>query len=145
MSQTSDSAPTVVNPLQPLLDLVASLNRSARSIDSFIDAQADPYSQLCQQLRTKEQAIVDSANDLSNLAIQQITQSISDAVTHLKNNIDAAAQTITDIQDATKVITIVAAVLAAAAGIASGGSLAAVPAILTLASQVYAALATTTN
>jgi len=134
-------APAIADPVQPILDLVSSLIQSARAIDHFIDNQPNPYSPTCQQLRRKEQSIIDSANDLSELAIQQITESISDAVTHLQSNIDAATETIKQIASTKKAITIVAALLAAAAGIASGGTLAAVPAILTLASQVYAAVA----
>lgn len=139
MDQSSPSEPVVANPMQPVLDLVTSLIASAQAIDAFIDKQPNPYSQECQILREKEQAIVDSGTALSNLAMQEITRSIAYAVAHLKSNIDAANATIQEISNATKAIGIASALMAAAAGIASAGVLAAVPAIVTLATAVSSA------
>lgn len=131
--------PTVPDPNQALLDLIGAFTACARAIDTLIDKQPDPYSADCQKLRTKEQAIVDAAADLSAVAMAQITDDVAAAVSDLKKQVDVAQATLANIQLATQAVGIVAAVLAAAAGVASGGVLAGIPAIAALAALIAAA------
>jgi hypothetical protein len=145
VAQPPTPVPTIPDANQPLLDLIGSFNACARAIDTLIDRQTDPYSAECQKLRTKEQAIVDAAADLSAVAMAQIAAGIPAAVGELRKQVDVAKSTLAEIQKATQAVGIVTAVLAAAAGIASGGVLAGVPAISTLAGQIAAAVAQTGN
>jgi hypothetical protein len=142
MPQSPGRARTVPDPRKPLIDLVASLNACARAIDDFIGKQRNPYSQICQQLRTKEQAIVDSANDISDVAMENITADISKAIGELQTQINSAKDTLASIKVASQVIAITSAVLAAAAGVATGGFLAGAPAILTFAQRVVEIVST---
>ena len=139
MNQLFPQEPIVANPLQPMLDLNSSLIVSAQAIEKFIGKQPNPYSQERRMLRRKEQAIINYGTALSNLAMQESTQGITDAVGHLKSNIDSVNTTIQEIGNVTKVINIASALLTVAAGIASGGALAAVQAIPGLAAAVSSA------
>ncbi|MGH7119281.1 MAG: hypothetical protein ACREFP_09905 [Acetobacteraceae bacterium] len=125
-----------------LLDLIDSLNAFAGAIDTFVDAQPDPYSATCQRLRRTEQSVIDYANDIAAAAARQISDEINSAVARLQVNIDSAKQTLARIKDATVAIGVGAAVLAAAAAVASGGVLttASGAALLALAQQVAAAV-----
>ena len=140
MNQLSQPGSDVANSMQPIFDLISALNDSAEAIEVFISNQRNRDSPECRTLRAKEQAIVESANATLDLAAQEITQNISDAVGRLKSNIDAANTAVRRIDNTTKAISIASTLLAAAAGIASGGAIAAVPAILTLANAVSSAI-----
>ena len=121
-----------------LVTLANSLTAFAAQIDTYIDAQPNPYSANFLTLRTVEGQIASAANQVAGLAIAMLAPDITAAAQDLTTKVNSAKATLAAIGDAQKAMQIAATILAVAAAAATGNPFSAASGVAQLASQIQA-------
>ncbi len=127
-------------PPQALTDLSQTLRSCADALNDYADAQTDPLDPSLAQLRTTAGHLIVDASIIGQLQLAAMAQGVTEAITGLQDQVNAAQQAVANINKVKAAVSIGAAVLSAAAAIASGNPLGAADKVAALASTIASAI-----
>jgi hypothetical protein len=108
----------------------------ANAITAIVTGPSPPAN--ADDLRDKRDEINTCAQKVGDAVLSDIDASLPAALNQLKGQIDAATKTLKEIKQAQMIANLAADILAAAAGVATGGVIAGAPAIMTLVKDLSA-------
>jgi ABC-type transporter Mla subunit MlaD len=131
---------SATNASQALQDLADALSDFSDKLDSYIKGSGDPFTPVMQNLRTIDTQIAVDAALIARLAVESMADDVRAALADLKQQVDRAKDTLQNINNAKTALSVVAAVLTAAAGISTGNPLAAAQGVSALVNVVAGAV-----
>jgi hypothetical protein len=129
---------------QELTALADALRDASDSIDAKVKSTLDPLSPQGQHLRDISLHLATYALTIGAMAVGELSPGVDAAINDLAGQIDDAKQTLANIQGVEKTLTVAAALLSVAAGVASRDPLGTVDGIDALTSVIKNANAAAT-
>jgi len=117
-----------------LNELIIALQDAAAAITN--NPTLDPLSPEGQKLQKTARDITDCAVTIGGFALDALQPELRTAIENLKNNIDAASDTLAEIDNVHKALSIAAAILAVAASVASKDPVGSVQALESLVASL---------
>ena len=136
MAQTG--SPT--NGSEALQNLADALSDFSDKLDDYIKASGNPFTPEMQSLRNIDTQIAVDAATISRIAAEAMGDDVRNALADLAQQVDRAKDTLKNINNAKTALSIVAAVLTAAAGISTGNPLGAAQGVISLVNVVAGAV-----
>ncbi len=121
---------------QALTDLSQTLRNCADALNDYADQQADPFDPSLAPLRQTAADLISAASKIGQMELSDMAAEVSAAITGLQQQVRDAQQAIVTINRIKAAVRISAAVLSAAAAIATGNPLGAADQVAALASTI---------
>jgi hypothetical protein len=128
------------NASQALQGLADALSDFSDKLDDYIKGSGNPFTPEMQSLRNIDTQIAVDAASIAQLAVEAMAGDVRNALADLARQVDRAKDTLKNINNAKTALSVVAAVLTAAAGISTGNPLGAAQGVLSLVSVVSGAV-----
>lgn len=125
---------------QPVTDLSQAFRACADALNAYADNQTNPFDPSLSQLRTTAAHIIIEAAIIGQKQLAAMTQGVATAIAGLQTQVNSAKAAVATINDIKKAVSIGAAVLSAAASVASGNPLGAANQLISLASTISSAV-----